>query len=103
MRDSHQFTAEVRKVLYSLPPQAAKAACESLRNPPALSVGASAGLTRGPWNDAPPCNGQGQGAAAAAVGGEEEEEEELPYATQVGCCGCWSGQPGRLRAALNAE
>ena len=96
MRDSYQFTAELRKVLHSLPPRAARAACEALRNPPAAAgssfsssagsggdVSAARGKKRGRWSDAPPCRGQGVGTAAPAVV-SHDGDDELTYMTQVG-------------------
>lgn len=93
MRDNFQFTAELRKVLHSLPPRAARAACETLRNPPAAwsssaSLSADGSAARGKkkrerWSDAPPCTGQGVGVAAAAASGVEADDDELTYMTQV--------------------
>ena len=83
VRDSYQFTAELRKVLHSLPPQAARATREALRDPPAGAAAGAGSAPRGKkrdrWNDAPPFGGQGVGPAA----GEEDSEEELTYMTQV--------------------
>lgn len=100
VRDSYQFTAELRKVLHSLPPRAARAACEALRDP-AGAAGAAAvsrsssstrdgrGKKRRRWDDAPPCTGQGVASSAAAAaagggGGAGSDDDELPYTTQVG-------------------
>ncbi|CAN0192920.1 unnamed protein product, partial [Ectocarpus fasciculatus] len=47
VRDSYQFTAELRKVLHSLPPRAARAACEALRDPAAGASVPGAGGGRG--------------------------------------------------------
>ncbi|CAN0458902.1 unnamed protein product, partial [Ectocarpus sp. 8 AP-2014] len=93
VRDSYQFTAELRKVLHSLPPRAARAACEALRDPAAAAGSSSStrdarGKKRRRWDDAPPCSGQGVASAAAAVaagggGGAGSDDDELPYTTQV--------------------
>lgn len=99
MRDSYQFTAELRKVLHSLPPRAARAACEALRNPPTAAaaagrggdVSAARGKKRGRWTDAPPCRGQGVGAGAPADASSvasPDGDDELAYMTQVSSLFC---------------
>lgn len=85
MRDSYQFTAELRKVVHSLPPRAARAACQALRNPRAAASAASVGRKRGRDVDAPRFGG-GQGSGIDAAG-DADDDEELPYTTQVRAAG----------------
>lgn len=71
VRDSYQFTAELGKVLEYLPPSAARAACEMLRNPP--GSGSTSGRKRA--RDDAIVGSDGSPAT--------DDEDELPYTTQV--------------------
>lgn len=86
VRDSYQFTAELRKVLHSLPPRVAWAASQVLRNPSAAPAAASTGLGSG-RGGVPTLRGRGDGTRAFAL---DDDDDELPYTTQVsgaGSCG----------------
>ncbi|CAM9348332.1 unnamed protein product, partial [Scytosiphon promiscuus] len=88
VRDSYQFTAELRKVLHSLPSRAARGNGQALRNSTAISFpeqstggasvsAAARGKKREWWVDAPPSGAQD---SATSAGGDDDE---LPYTTQV--------------------
>lgn len=78
VRDGYQFTAELRKVLESLPPGVARAACDMLRYPPALPV---AGRKRGREEAAAAITACGNNCGAAVA---SDIEDDLPFTTQVG-------------------
>lgn len=83
VRDSYQFTAELRKVLHSLTPRAARAACLALRNTPlAINATRTVGVKRGRSDESAALPAE-RSAADVGTLREENDDDEMPYMTQV--------------------
>ena len=98
VRDSYQFTAELRKVLRSLPPRAALAACQALRPPPSEDADPALKSARGAERG----NGvysAGWGSSGLDSAEDSDNDDELPYMTQVmprrACVRTWFSSLGR--------